>query len=165
MKMNNRFNLKKVQGVTFMELLVAILILAVVAIYVAISIPTSVGLSGKTDKMEDANTIAQKYIEQVKALYNTNPDSAEFDVLNALSIDECTSSLPVAATNALTNNGKYDISTQMCVRNNYDNQDDIALVPALFSLTVTVAPVDDNNNILTSSDQAVTVTTMIRRER
>ncbi len=150
-------------GVSFIELLVAIILLAIVAIFLAMSIPTSIGLSGKTNNMEDTTAIAQKYIEAVKSLYGTNPDDASFASLDELDIDECTIIPPITISSIYTGNNKYSTTTEMCLLNTATINEEV--VPSLFTLKVNVSPKDAEGHIINDSKQAVSVSTMLRRDR
>jgi prepilin-type N-terminal cleavage/methylation domain-containing protein len=143
------------KGLTLIEVLISILLLAIVAMFVAIAIPTSANLSTRTDQMETTTVLAQKYIEDVKATFNNNP-SLFMDV-------EAGTTPPIDITDSHTMGGQYSITTVIPEGSiETRNYLEIADVPSLFTLSVTVAPIVDET-VLTDSNQTVVITTKIRR--
>ena len=148
----NRFNNKVsyYSGLSLIEILVSILLLGIVASFVAVSIPTSVGLSNRTDDMENTTVMAQKYIEDVKAQFELNPGL--FDTV------ENGTTPPIDIDDEHIGYGEYSLTTNIIVDNNYEG------LPCLFTLEVTVAP-KAGDEVLSDSDQTVTVSSMLRRTR
>lgn len=147
------FNVKR-QGVSFLELLVSILVLAIVAACIALALPTTASMSNKTDKMENATSIAHKYIETVKSEFFNDPTLF-------YNLQEGTTP-PIDVSSDLNGNGTFDVATNVTIDNNSDV--DGTSYPCLFTLKVTVSPLV-NGKAQTSSDQAVSTTTIIRRDR
>lgn len=138
-------------GLSLIEIIISILLLGVVASFIALAIPTSASLSTRTDKMETTTVLAQKYIEEVKATYAN--DSSLYESL------EDGENPPIDVTNEHTEGGTYNLSTYLTIQSTDDDG-----VPSLVDLEVTVAPVVGEST-LTESDQAVTITAMLRRDR
>lgn len=135
-------------GLSLVEVLVSIVLLGVIAAFIALAIPTSATLATRTDKMEATTAAAQKYIEEVKSTYTNN--NGLFANVQEGYFE------PVAVTNEHTNNGAFNITTNVDVIANVDNS------PSMFVLQVTVAPADLADN--QTSDQTVTISSLIRKE-
>lgn len=157
--MNNN-NLKNTRpnfyqsGISLVEILISIVLLGVIASFIALAIPTSISLTGRTNKMETTSVLAQKYIEDVKATLANDPSL--FDDFE----DGITP--PITIESKHTNNNKYAITTGLTVNNT--TEIDSATVPCLATLTITVTP-RDGETIDTNSDQKVSVSTVLRRDR
>lgn len=139
------------QGLTLFEVLVSILIIGIIAVFMAIAIPTSISLSGSTDEMESTTILAQKYIEDVKSEFNF--DQSLFD-----NLQEGTTP-PITVTSQHTNSGEYNLQTSITIENTAIVND--IEVPTLAILKVTVSP----SNIEGESDQTVSFSTKLRRDR
>lgn len=155
----NRFGFQHTNqnGLTLIEILVSILLLGIVATFVAMAIPTSVGLSTQTDEMETTTKLAQKYIEAVQSAFVNDPS------LFTTIIDQSTDP-PIEISDEYTQDNEYDLSTVMEVWNSSYDEDYGMDVPSLISINVTVAPIKDLN-VNEDSNQTVSVTALIRRER
>jgi len=142
-------------GLSLIEVLISLLLLSVVAAFVALSIPTSAGLSTTTDDMEITTALAQKYIEDVKVAY-TN-DTQKFKDLQNGTIS---STEPITIESKHTNNNEYSLTANTQQLGFVDINGETVL--SLFELTVTVAPIANGSPDLDSS-QAVTITATVRR--
>ena len=101
-KKENPHNSRK--GFTFVEVILSILILGIVAMYLAVSIPTSLVIIQETESISKATDLAQKYFENVK--YELS-DTGIYD--NAAS----GSTPPVDITDDITNNGYFNVTTNV----------------------------------------------------
>lgn len=150
------------KGLTLIEVLVSIVLVGVIAVFIAIAIPTSANLSNRTDKMETTAVLAQKYIEDVKSALRD--DSTMFDdMVNG-------TTPPLEVDEEYTNSGDYSLETSLTVENTADVDDDGVEEPTLVSLTVTVSPAADEaegatTTEATTSNQTVNITTLLRRDR
>ncbi|EKE03461.1 MAG: hypothetical protein ACD_20C00202G0009 [uncultured bacterium] len=91
-------------GFTFVEVMLSILILGIVAMYLAVSIPTSLVIIQETESISKATDLAQKYFENVK--YELS-DTGTYD--NAASGN----TPPVDITDDITNNGYFNVTTNV----------------------------------------------------
>lgn len=151
----------KSKGLTLLEILTSILILVVIVSSVALSIPTNVGMTRKSDDKETATLLAQKYIENVKKSFDETPTNFE-------SLTSGTTP-PITISSEHTNYGKFSITTSTTIDNTtvfYSGQPNQVTAPCLVTLQVTVTPANANTVTgSTTSSQAVTLTTMLRRDR
>lgn len=150
---NSRLSLCQ-SGISLVEILVSIVLLGVIASFIALAIPTSISLTGRTNKMETTSVLAQKYIEDVKAKLASDPSL--FDAF------EDGNTPPIDIEDKHTNNNNYSIQTELTINNT--TEIDSVTVPCLVTLTLTVTP-KDGDTILTNSDQKVSVSTLLRRDR
>ncbi|MGD9580211.1 MAG: type II secretion system protein [Vampirovibrionia bacterium] len=111
-----KYNHKKAEkkrtdsGITLIEILVSIVLLGIIAAFVALAIPTSVSLTGRTNKMETTAVLAQKYIEDVKSAFGSDPtlfNDIEEGTTPPITIDE----------KKHTNDGQYQITTSLSINN------------------------------------------------
>jgi len=100
----------KNKGFTFVELVVATLILAIVALYIAVMMPTALLITKETEDIAKASDLAQKYVENLKASVNSG----------ALSYDSITEGdsppLPLSESDSgfdYTDNGTFSVSTNV----------------------------------------------------
>jgi prepilin-type N-terminal cleavage/methylation domain-containing protein len=100
----------KKEAFTFVELVVAMLILAVVALYIAIMMPTALLITQQTEDIAKASDLAQKYMENLKASVNSG----------ALSFDNLTEgdTPPLSLTETIsdfdyTDEGNFTVSTNV----------------------------------------------------
>lgn len=98
----------KKEAFTFVELVVATVILAIVALYIAVMMPTALLITKETEDIAKASDLAQKYMENLKASVNSG-------VLSYDSITEgSTPPLPLSETDSgfdYTDEGNYSVST------------------------------------------------------
>jgi len=98
----------KKEAFTFVELVVATVILAIVALYIAVMMPTALLITKETEDIAKASDLAQKYTENLKASVNSG-------VLSYDSITEgSTPPLPLSETDSgfdYTDEGNYSVST------------------------------------------------------
>jgi len=91
-------------GFTFLEVILSILIIAIVAMYLATSIPASLLIIQETENISKATDLAQKYFENVK--YELS-DTGQYDDA------EAGSDPPIDITNDITNNGYFNVTTNV----------------------------------------------------
>lgn len=159
----------KEAGVTLIEVLASILLLGVIATFIAMAIPTSVSVSSRTDNLESSTVIAQKLIEDIKAQHKND---AQF--MNYLT--DGSTSIPFISLSDYTNNGEYTVSAEVLVfkqdlvyytwdvldpaTGNIKESIDNPTVPYLASIIITVSPTD-----IDREGETVHLETYLKRKR
>jgi prepilin-type N-terminal cleavage/methylation domain-containing protein len=89
-------------GFTFIEVIMSILIIGIVAMYLGTAIPTSLLIVQETQDISKATDLAQKYIEQVK-----------YNLLDTVNYDDTGAGTepPLEITDDVTANDKYSVTT------------------------------------------------------
>lgn len=140
-------------GVSFLELVVAILLLSIVASYIAFTIPLTASHSLATDNLESSSALAYRYMENIKDKFKDNPEYFE-------TVTE-DSELPTSLTSGITyDTTKFSVNTLVeQTTETTDSVENTAIT--LVTVKVTVSP---TNTKSTSSPETVSITTKIYKE-
>ncbi|MFH0702998.1 MAG: prepilin-type N-terminal cleavage/methylation domain-containing protein [bacterium] len=90
-------------GFSFVEIVMSIMIIAVVAVYLATAIPTAYLITQETQNISKASDLAQKYIENVR--HEVLASAGSYDAV------EEGSDPPVEVTDDITDNDYYTVNT------------------------------------------------------
>lgn len=101
---NKQIILNNRAGFTFIEVVMSILIIAVVAMYLATAIPTSLLIVQETEDISKATDLAQQYFENVK-----------YELSSAINYDAAIEgdTPPIDITDEVTDYGNYSVVTNI----------------------------------------------------
>ncbi|MDD3012078.1 MAG: type II secretion system protein [Candidatus Gastranaerophilales bacterium] len=122
----------KKKGFSFIEAIMAIVIMATVSLFLIASIPSQYSLSQDSQDLANATDIAQRYIEQVK-LALADPITYENTSTGTTP--------PVAITSNITANGYFDVQTDVKLWGPEGREDSLKQISVIFSNA-------GNNNLL-----------------
>lgn len=95
-------NLNKKTGFTFMEMVISVMIIGIIAASLAIAVPSAFVTTRDTESISRATELASQYLETVKS---NLAFSSEYDLTTAGTTP------PIAITAQYTGNGFYSVTT------------------------------------------------------
>ena len=119
-------NLKKRDGFTFVEAIIAIVIMGSVALFLISSIPSQYTLTHDSQDLAKATDIAQRYIENVKLAL---AGAANYD--NTFE----GSTPPIPILNDITANGYFTVQTKVSLMGQSVREDSLKQVSVSFTRT------------------------------
>jgi len=116
--------IKRKKGFTFIEAVLAIVIMATASLFLIASMPSQYSLSQDSQDLAKATDIAQRYIEQVKLAL---ADPATYDNTSAGTTP------PVAITSNITANGYFSVQTDVKLWGPTGREDSLKQVSVSFA--------------------------------
>ena len=123
----------KKTGFTFIEVLISIVIIGIVASFLAMSVPSAFITTRKTENLSKTSVLASKYLETIKSDFSYK---SEYD----LAVEGTTP--PIELTAEFTNNNYYTVSTQ--ITDLKSENIDGSLVPTLKEIDITYKKTGDS---------------------